>query len=77
MRVTEDPAYLRHRGKPIVAVWGVGFSDGRAYTLADCRKLVEFLKQDGCAVMLGVPTQWRELKADAVGDTGVAGSSTP
>lgn len=69
MGLTEDPAYLRHRGKPIVAVWGVGFSDGRAYTLAECRKLVEFLKQDGCAVMLGVPTQWRELKADAVRDS--------
>jgi hypothetical protein len=27
MHIGADPAYLRHRGKPLVAVWGVGFSD--------------------------------------------------
>jgi len=68
MRLTDDPAYLRHRGKPLVAVWGVGFSDGRSYTLAECQRLVEALKADGCSVMVGVPTYWRELKADAVPD---------
>ena len=68
MKAGVDPAYLRHRGRPVVAVWGVGFSDKRAYTLADCRELVESLKKDGCTVMLGVPTHWRELKADAAPD---------
>jgi hypothetical protein len=68
MRMGNDPAYLRHRGRPLVALWGVGFNDQRAYTLADCRQLVEFFKQDGCAVMLGVPTGWRELKRDAMPD---------
>ena len=72
MRIADDPAYLRHRGKPVVAVWGVGFSDKRAYTLAECRKLIRFLKSDpeagGCTVMLGVPTHWRELKGDALAD---------
>lgn len=66
MRVTDDPAYLRHRGRPLVSVWGVGFNDGRRYTLAECKRLVEFLKQDGCAVMLGVPSGFRELNRDAV-----------
>ncbi len=68
MRVTEDAAYLKHGGKPLVAVWGVGFNDKRKYTLAECRQLVEFLKKDGCAVMLGVPTYWRELKNDSLKD---------
>ena len=68
MRIGEDAAYLRHRGKPLVAVWGVGFSDDRKYTLAECRALVEFLKADGCSVMLGVPTGWRELKRDSITD---------
>jgi hypothetical protein len=66
MHVTEDPAYLRHRGRPLVAVWGVGFNDGRRYTLEECKRLVEFLKQDGCSVMLGVPTGFRELTRDSV-----------
>ncbi len=33
MTITKDPAYLHHNGKPVVAVWGFGFSDGRKYTL--------------------------------------------
>jgi hypothetical protein len=63
-----DTAYLRHRGNPVVAVWGIGFSDGRRYTLAECREFIELLKHDGCCVMLGVPTYWRELKDDAAPD---------
>jgi len=65
---TEDAAYQRHRGRPLVAVWGVGFGDGRAYTLAECRQLVDFLKADGCSVMLGVPAFWRTLEGDAARD---------
>lgn len=68
LRVTHSAAYLRHRGRPLVAVWGVGFNDNRKYTLAECRQLVEFLKHDGCTVMLGVPTWWREQKNDALKD---------
>jgi hypothetical protein len=73
MRITADPAYQRHAGRPIVAVWGVGFRGAdRKYSLADCVRLVEFLKHDpihgGCAVMLGVPTYWRTLDGDAIAD---------
>jgi hypothetical protein len=71
-RDDKDRAYLRHGGKPVVAVWGVGFNDGRKYTLAECEKLVEFLKHDkqygGCTVLVGVPTGWRTLDADSVRD---------
>lgn len=66
MKMGSDPAYLHHEGKPLVAVWGLGFSgEDRKYTLAECRELVEFLKADGCAVMLGVPTGWRDQYRDA------------
>src|SRR5438128_1925527 len=30
-RDERDLAYLRHQGRPVVAVWGFGFNDGRAY----------------------------------------------
>lgn len=63
-----DQAYLHHRGKPLVAVWGVGFGDRRAYSLSECASLVEFLKEDGCSVMLGVPSGWRNLDRDAAPD---------
>ena len=68
MNMGRDPAYLHHEGKPLVAIWGVGFNDGRKYTLKECRALVDFFKADGCAVMLGVPTGWREQNRDAVTD---------
>ncbi len=68
MNIGNDPAYLRHRGKPLVAVWGIGFKGNRAYSLAECRALIEFLKADGCSVMLGVPTGWRDLNRDAASD---------
>jgi pimeloyl-ACP methyl ester carboxylesterase len=71
MQITKDPAYLHHNGKPVVAVWGFGFSDGRRYTLKEGLELVAFLKsKEGgdCTVMLGVPTYWRTLERDAVND---------
>lgn len=72
MKIGADASYLRHRGKPLVAIWGVGFNDKRAYTLDDCRRLVDFVKNDpeagGCSVMLGIPTYWRELKNDALSE---------
>jgi hypothetical protein len=67
-----DRAYLRHRGRPVVAVWGIGFNDNRPYTLAECARLVEFLKDDpqygGNTVLVGVPTGWRTLDRDAIAD---------
>lgn len=75
MKLTRDPAdhaYLHHNGKPVVAVWGVGFNDQRKYTLDDCAQLIHFLKDDptygNCTVMLGVPTYWRTLEKDTVKD---------
>jgi hypothetical protein len=72
MKIGSDAAHLRHGGKPVVAVWGVGFNDNRKYTLAECERLVDFLKNDkefgGFTVLLGVPTGWRTLDADSVKD---------
>ena len=67
-KVSLDSTYLHHQGKPLVAVWGVGFNDGRKYSLDECMTLVDALKADGCAVMLGVPSWWREGKRDATDD---------
>jgi hypothetical protein len=72
MQITRDRAYLHHRGKPVVAVWGFGFNDGRKYTPAEGLELVRFLKDDpkygGNTVMLGVPTYWQTLDRDTVND---------
>lgn len=64
--------YLYHRNKPLVAIWGVGFGDGRAYGYPEYDKLMRFFKEDpkygGCSVLLGVPTSWRELNGDTDND---------
>ena len=68
----EESCYTRHEGKPVVAVWGVGFRGGRAYGLDECLELIRFLQDDpvcgGNAVMLGVPYGWRRQERDAVQD---------
>lgn len=73
MKIRNDPAYLRHRGKPVIAIWGIGFSDGRKYSLEECERLIRFLKEDSMygnnTVMLGVPAFWRTLNRDAVADS--------
>jgi hypothetical protein len=71
-RDENDRAYLHHAGRPLVAVWGIGFNDDRRYTLSECEELIRFLKHDpqygGNTVMAGVPTGWRTLDRDSVGD---------
>jgi len=61
--------YLHCNGRPLVALWGVGFSDDkRAYSLADCEKLIDYFRGQGCSVLLGLPARWRTLRVDAVKD---------
>lgn len=64
-QICQDTSYLHHEGKPVVAVWGIGFGDDRDYTLEECDVLVDQLKSDGCTVMLGVPSWWRTQERDA------------
>lgn len=65
--------YLHHQGKPLVAIWGIGFPD-RPYNIRNIglERFIDFLKNDpvygGCSVMVGVPTFWRQLNADCIPD---------
>ena len=70
----DDDAFLYHRGRPLISVWGIGFSDDRLYTLEECAEFIHFLRNhpgpngDGFSIMLGVPTYWRTLERDALED---------
>lgn len=72
LHVFDDPHYLRHGGRPVVAVWGIGFNDKRDYTIDECAALFRFLRDNpefgGAMVMAGVPYGWRTLDRDAVND---------
>lgn len=67
----KNPTYLRHNKKPLVVLWGVGFNDGRRYSIANVDQLVDKLKgpRKKVSVMLGVPYYWRTLKNDTENST--------
>jgi hypothetical protein len=72
LRILEDPTYQHHAGRPVVGVWGIGFSDGRKYSLEECGALLRFLHDNPefgrLTTVAGVPWHWRSLKEDAVND---------
>lgn len=67
-----DRSYLQHNGKPLIAIWGVGFGDDREYSVEDAEKFIRLLKHNpewgGMSVMLGVPFGWREQERDSTKD---------
>lgn len=68
MHITEDPAFQHHNGKPLVAIWGVGFNNKIKPRpgFEECTELIKKFKADGCSVMLGIPTGWRAQDNDAL-----------
>ena len=67
--ITSSPAYLHHRGHPLLAVWGLGFA-GRSLSPSDALKLLTSLDQasakyGGITIMGGVPSYWRTGRLDA------------
>jgi len=58
---TSSSAYARQNGKPVVCIWGFGFDDpGRPFAPAECLEVVTWFKAQGCYVIGGVPTWWRQ-----------------
>jgi chitodextrinase len=58
---TASAAYARQNGKPVVCIWGFGFNDdGRPFSAAACLDVVNWFKAQGCYVIGGVPTYWRQ-----------------
>lgn len=74
--ITRSPAYLHHRGHPLLGVWGLGFT-GRKLTPADAEALLDALDRasapaGGVTVLGGVPSYWRTGQRDASPDAGWA-----
>ena len=69
LRVTESPRYLRHRGRPLLAIWGFGFLD-RSPTPEQAAELIEFFKNNPnpryrVTLLGGIPARWRTLTRDS------------
>jgi hypothetical protein len=66
-QLTSSPAYAKVGNKPVVQVWGPGFTDNHPGTAAETIALIDFLKSRGCYVIGGTPTYWRTNTRDAKG----------
>jgi hypothetical protein len=72
LRLTDSPRYLRHRGRPVLAIWGFGFVD-RSATPEQAAELIDFFKNSPderyrVTLVGGVPARWRTLTRDSQPD---------
>ncbi|WP_237178995.1 carbohydrate-binding protein [Paenibacillus sp. MMS18-CY102] len=64
MNLTSSSAYAIQDGKPVVCIWGIGFTD-RPGTAAESAELISWFKNQGIYVIGGVPTYWRTGNNDS------------
>ncbi|MBR58425.1 MAG: hypothetical protein CMH54_10440 [Myxococcales bacterium] len=69
MGVTQNPAYLRHNGLPVMAIWGLGVND-RPGTVEQAMELINYFTNDAPSqyrvhLVGGVPYQWRTSNGDS------------
>jgi hypothetical protein len=58
LKIADSQQYLHHNGKPLIAIWGLGFSD-RPGTAAQANEIISHFKNNQLTVLGGVPTHWR------------------
>ncbi len=63
---TASPAYAVQNGKPVICIWGFGFNDNNhPFSTTACLDVIDWFKQQGCYVIGGVPTHWRNQNSDS------------
>lgn len=72
LKITSSPRYLQDRGKPVVAIWGLGFGDeSHLQDPALGLAIVKWFKDTAhVSVMGGVPAGWGTLSADSSSNPG-------
>ncbi|HMJ54679.1 MAG TPA: glycoside hydrolase family 71/99-like protein [Polyangiaceae bacterium] len=58
LQLLSSSAYAKQNGKPVVSIWGMGFTD-RPGDAAACTDVINFFKNQGLYVIGGVPLNWR------------------
>ncbi len=65
VKIREDSRYMHHQGKPVLLLWGLGFSD-RPWTPEQAEDLINFFKKDptygGVYLIGGIDPHWRTLR---------------
>ena len=63
--------YVKQNGKPVVAIWGIGFNN-REITPSTFQAIIDYFHTKGVYVMGGVPDGWRTLDGSSNPDPGWA-----
>ncbi|MDF2538794.1 MAG: Xylosidase/arabinosidase [Herbinix sp.] len=58
LNLTSSSAYAKQDGKPVVCIWGIGFTHCPG-DVTQSLNLINWFKAQGCYVIGGVPTHWR------------------
>ena len=70
MQLTQDPVYLKHNGKPVVAFWGYLFGH-RRFDLKATREAFELLRTDPdygpATILLGIDSRWSQPNFEGSG----------
>ena len=68
LHITASSRYQRHKGKPVVSVWGMGLSD-RSHPPSDTNAALQMIRwfqtTGGAAYIGGTPAFWRSRTRDA------------
>jgi hypothetical protein len=64
LALTSSSRYATEGGKPVVALWGLGFTD-RPGTAAQAIDLIDWFHARGAYVIGGVPHAWRDSNGDS------------
>lgn len=67
--ILNKPEYVKQNGKPVVAIWGIGFKD-RGLTTATSQAIIDYFQTNAAPkyrayVMGGVPEDWRTLSGSS------------
>ena len=67
--ILNKPEYVKQNGKPVVAIWGIGFKN-RGLTTATSQAIIDYFKTNAAPqyrayVMGGVPEHWRTLSGSS------------
>jgi hypothetical protein len=68
-KILESPAYIRHRGKPVIGIWGLGLKD-RPESAEQAMAIIRSFRDRDVTLMGGVPAHWRTLDGDSRPDPG-------
>ncbi|EAU63689.1 glycoside hydrolase family 71/99-like protein [Stigmatella aurantiaca] len=64
LQLPSSSRYATQDGKPVVSIWGLGFTD-RPGSAAQASELIDWFRNQGAYVIGGVPTHWRTSSGDS------------